>query len=81
MSVTVPYTNSGFDLTAVVLDIKTASATLDVTVTAVSTIAESNRRGTLNIPGNYEFTFSGSAAATGRQILALEDPALSEHSR
>ena len=69
VSVKVPFTSNGFDLTAVALDIKTASSTLDLAVTAVSTIAEIRNRGTLNIPGNYEFTFNGSAAATGRQIL------------
>ena len=75
VSVKVPFTPNGFDLTAVALDIETASDTLDLAVTAVSTIAEIRNSETINIPGNYEFTFSGSAAATGRQIFALEDPA------
>ena len=76
VSLKVPYTYNGFDLTAVALDIKTASDTLDVTVTAVTTGIDTEGGRTFILgEGNYEFTFSGSAATTGKQIFVLEDPA------
>ena len=76
VSLKVPYTYNGFDLTAVALDIKTASDTLDVTVTAVTTGVDTEGGNTSVLDhGNYEFTFSGSAATMGKQIFVLEDPA------
>ena len=74
VSMTVPYTFNGFDLTAVALDIKTASTTLDVTVTAVAVSAETPYE-VDHFSTGYEFTFSGSAATTGRQTFVLANPA------
>ena len=74
VSMEVPYTFNGFDLTAVALDIKTASTTLDVTVTAVAVSAVDPYEVSL-FPTGYAFTFSGSAATTGRQTFVLANPA------
>ena len=74
VSLKVPYTFNGFDLTAVALDIKTASTTLDVTVTAVAVGAVSPYD-VEHFSTGYEFTFSGSAATTGRQTFVLANPA------
>ena len=74
MSMEVPYTFNGFDLTAVALDIKTASTTLDVTVTAVAVSAVDPYE-VSPFPTGYAFTFSGSAATTGRQTFVLANPA------
>ena len=74
VSMEVPYTFNGFDLTAVALDIKTASTTLDVTVTAVAVSAVDPYE-VSPFPTGYAFTFSGSAATTGRQTFVLANPA------
>ena len=64
----------GVDLTGVVLDVKTASDTLDVTVNVALT-AEFNQQGAritedlIVSARSTQYTFSGSAASAGRQAV------------
>ena len=70
MSIRMPYTNAGYDLTAIILDVKTPSQTLEVKVTAIGQL-------TIPDPGEqerYNFTFGGSVKETGRQTFTLDDP-------
>ena len=55
-----------YNLKEIVLDVKTASPTLDVTinVTTTSTILGSD----------YDYVFSGSVANAGRQVFVIDDP-------
>ena len=71
-TVRVPLTNNGYDLTGIVLDVKTASDTLEVTIN-VSVI--------LRMLGDLEavarivdHTFTGSVSSVGRQVFALQYP-------
>ena len=74
----VPLTDNGYDLTGIVLDVKTASTTLDVTVNA-ALVAKVDLTGveTSNDIRDellaHNFTFSGSTASTGRQVFTLDD--------
>ena len=74
----VPYTDNGYDLTGIVLDVKTASTTLDVTINA-ALVAIIDRTGVERVTGidsalaAHNFTFSGSAAGAGRQVFTLDD--------
>ena len=63
----VPATDNGFDLTGIVLDVKTASDTLDLTINV-----NLGRSGDLETA--HDFTFTGSAASAGRQVFTLGDP-------
>ena len=70
VTIRVPATDNGFDLTAIVLDLKTASDTLDLTINAeLVSGAES-----AEIDLGHNFTFTGSAASTGNQVFSLADP-------
>ena len=75
----VPATDNGFDLTGIVLDVKTASDTLDVTIN-VGLTAIFNQRGgriTENLSVSVrstQYTFSGPAGSAGRQAFTLDDP-------
>ena len=63
----IPETDNGFDLTGIVLDVKTASATLDVTINV-------NLVGPAGLDAAHDFTFTGSAASAGNQVFSLGDP-------
>ena len=63
----VPATDNGFDLTAIMLDVKTASDTLDLTINV-------NLVGPAGIDAAHDFTFTGSAASAGNQVFSLDDP-------
>ena len=65
----VPSTDNGFDLTGIVLDVRTASDTLDVTIN-VEPVGVNV--GELALAHN--FTFTGSAASAGSQVFSLGDP-------
>ena len=62
----IPETDNGFDLTGIVLDLKTASATLDVTINV-------NLVGPAGLDAAHDFTFTGSAASAGNQVFSLGD--------
>ena len=57
----------GYTLTEIVLDVKTASPTLDVTIN-VSSID------TTATTASIDFVFSGPVANTGRQVFTIDDP-------
>ena len=67
----VPYTEHGYDLTGIILDVKTESETLDVTINAAfhtlvpSSVEEENSA--------HHFSFTGSADTVGRQLFTLDD--------
>ena len=63
----IPETDNGFDLTGIVLDLKTASDTLDVTINV-------NLEGPSDLDAAHDFTFTGSAASAGNQVFSLDDP-------
>ena len=65
----IPETDNGFDLTGIVLDVKTASATLGVTVNV-----ELTDTSYFDLAEAHNFTFTGSAAGAGRQVFTLDDP-------
>ena len=65
----VPTTNNHHDLTGIVLDVKTASETLDVTIN----VSRSGEQINLNRQAQ-NFTFAGPVATVGRQVFTLEDP-------
>ena len=60
-----------YTIKEIVLDVKTASDALAVTVTV-----SGNTPGGEDVLYGYEYVFSGSAATTGRQIFTLDDPYL-----
>ena len=66
-TIRVPATDNGFDLTGIVLDVKTASDTLDVTINV-------KLEGPAGLDAAHDFTFTGSAASAGNQVFPLEDP-------
>ena len=69
----VPYTDNGYDLTGIVLDVKTASSTLDVSINAVLTgISQVITQEVSKLAQN--FTFAGPVGTAGRQLFTLEDP-------
>ena len=75
----VPTTANGFDLTGIMLDVKTASQTLDVTVNvalnAVFDHAVRHETESLDVtPRATQYTFSGSVGSAGRQAFNLDDP-------
>ena len=63
----IPETDNGFDLTGIVLDLKTASDTLDVTINV-------KLEGPAGLDDAHDFTFTGSAASAGNQVFSLDDP-------
>ena len=63
----VPETDDGFDLKGIVLDVKTASDTLDVTINV-------KLEGPTGLDAVHDFTFTGSAASAGNQVFSLDDP-------
>ena len=65
----IPETDNGFDLTGIVLDVKTASATLGVTVNV-----ELTDTSYFDLAEAHNFTFTGSPAGAGRQVFTLDDP-------
>ena len=69
----VPRTDNGFDLTGIVLDVKTASATLDVTIN-VSITGTSLAIPLKPIQEAHNYTFSGSVGTAGRVLFTLDDP-------
>ena len=75
----VPATDNGHDLTGIVLDVKTASDTLDVTVNvALEAIFQNNVRNEAEsqrlAARATQYTFSGSAGSAGQQAFTLDDP-------
>ena len=75
----VPLTDNGFDLTGIVLDLKTASNTLDVTVNVdlKAVFERSIWVGVESLPvasRNNQYTFSGPAGSAGQQAFTLDDP-------
>ena len=78
VTIHVPVTDNGFDLTGIVLDVKTASDTLDVTVnvafTAIFINAVRQEAESLSVtPRATQYTFSGPAGSAGRQAFPLDD--------
>ena len=55
-----------YTLTEIVLDVKTASPTLDVTINVSSTATD--------LGSQFDYVFSGSVANTGRQVFTIDDP-------
>ena len=58
-----------YTLTEIVLDVKTASPTLDVTISVSSFDSRTNAL-------SVDFVFSGPVANTGRQVFTIDDPHL-----
>ena len=54
-----------YTLTEIVLDVKTVSPTLDVTINVTTTS---------DIESKFDYVFSGSVANTGRQVFTIDDP-------
>ncbi len=79
VTIRVPATDNGFDLTAIMLDVKTASDTLDLTVNvalnAVFDYAVRHESESLDVtPRATQYTFSGSVGSAGRQAFTLDAP-------
>ena len=56
-----------YNLKEIVLDVKTASPTLDVTINVLTTEIT-------DTTGRVDYAFSGSVANTGRQVFTIDDP-------
>ena len=69
----VPATDNRFELTGIILDVKTASETLAVTIN-VSITGISATFPLKPIQEAHNYTFSGSAGTAGRQLFTLDDP-------
>ena len=68
-TIRIPATDNGFDLTGIVLDVSTASDTLDVTINV-----EPVGVNVAEVALAHNFTFTGSAASAGSQVFSLSDP-------
>ena len=69
----VPATDNRFELMGIILDVKTASETLAVTVN-VSITGISATFPLKPIQEAHNYTFSGSVGTAGRQLFTLDDP-------